>query len=411
MTNVYFWHLRCLAILWACLGAIVPPAYASVLHTSGRWILDSNNERVKLRCVNWAGHMETNIPEGLQHQSVETIAAWIASAGFNCVRLTYSIDMALNPDILVSDSFTAAAEPAQVPLEDIQAVYKSAVEKNPFLEDATTQGTFSAVADALAAENVLIILDNHLSRASWCCGMEDGNGWWDSASGYSEENSRYFNTEEWIEGLGRMAKWAAKHSNVVGSALRNELRAADGQDGNNHEDWYNIVPQGCNAIHSNNQDLLVVIGGVGYGTNLDFLGGKPFDRSPYPNKIVYEFHTYSWSQPVNDCAAYKDDMGRKAGYLLSQDEEYTGPLWLSEFGYQQENMPEDHQQYINCLVEYMEDNDAEWAYWALQGSYYVRDGQANKDEGFGVLNTDWSGWRNEAFVEQMGKMWEITQGP
>ncbi|KAL1956437.1 hypothetical protein VTO42DRAFT_7324 [Malbranchea cinnamomea] len=355
--------------------------------------------------------METNIPEGLQHQSVETIASWIASAGFNCVRLTYSIDMALNPDIPVSTSFEAAAQSAGVPLDDFQAVYRSAVDKNPFLANATTLGTFGAVVDALAAENVLVILDNHVSRASWCCSMTDGNGWWDSAAGYNEENSRYFNTEKWLDGLRRMATWAADHPNVVGMALRNELRAAEGQDGNDHEDWYRIVPQGCDAIHSRNNNLLIVIGGVAYATNFDFLGRRPFDRSPYPNKIVYEFHTYSWSQPINDCASYRNDLGRKAGYLLTQNREYTGPLWLSEFGYQQVDTPADHQQYIDCLVEYMESNDAEWAYWALQGSYYARNGNVNDDEGFGLLNFDWSDWRNEAFVGQLGRMWEVTQGP
>lgn len=85
------------------LGALLlaPLVSATVLHTSSRWILDASNNRVKLRCVNWAGHMELSIPEGLQHQPVATIANWIGSNGFNCVRLTFNIDMALNPNRLV----------------------------------------------------------------------------------------------------------------------------------------------------------------------------------------------------------------------------------------------------------------------------------------------------------------------
>ena len=31
---------------------------------------------------------------------------------------------------------------------------------------------------------------------------------------------------------------------------------------------------------------------------------------------------------------------------------------------------------------------------ALQGDYYVRDGQVNKEETYGVYNADWSGLRN-----------------
>lgn len=400
-----------MSVLWACLILILPSALGVVLHTSGRWILDSNDDRVKLRCVNWAGHMETKVPEGLQHQSVPTIAAWIASAGFNCVRLTYSIDMALNPNESVSDAFTAAADAAGVAESDMQELYDSAVEKNSFLSSASTRSTFAAVIDALAEEDVLVILDNHNSRASWCCSEDDGNGWWDSASGYDETNSRYFITEDWLEGLGSIASFSSDHDNVVGMSLRNELRAVGSQDQDNHEDWNDLSSQGADAIHSANGDLLIAVGGVDYSTDLSFLGDQPFDRSAYPEKIVWEFHSYSWSTDTSDCSAYQSTLGDNAGYLLAEGEEYTGPLWLSEFGYAVESPSDEETGYISCLVEYMEDNDAEWAYWALQGSYYVRDGTVNLDESFGVLNSDWSDWRSSSFSEQLGKMWEVTQGP
>jgi endoglucanase len=355
--------------------------------------------------------METKIPEGLQHQSASTIAAWIASAGFNCVRLTYSIDMALNPNENVSDSFIAAAEAAGVPTSDMQTLFDSAVEKNSFLSSASTRSTFAAVIDALAQEDVMVILDNHNSHASWCCGTDDGNGWWDSASGYDEANSRYFVTEDWLAGLGDMASFAADHPNVVGMSLRNELRAVGSQDQDNHADWYDLCGQGANAIHSANGDLLIAVGGVSYATDFSFLGSQPFDRSAYPDKILWEFHSYSWSTVTSDCFIYQSILGNNAGYLLTQDEEYTGPLWLSEFGYAVESPSAAEIEYINCLVSYMENNDAEWAYWALQGSYYVRDATINLDETFGVLNSDWSDWRNSSFASQLGQMWEVTQGP
>lgn len=59
----------------------------------------------------------------------------------------------------------------------------------------------------------------------------------------------------------------------------------------------------------------------------------------------------------------------------------------------------------------MEYNDAEWAYWELQGSYYVRDPTINLDESFGVLNSDWNDWWSSSFATQLGQMWEVTQGP
>lgn len=119
------------------------------LSTTSRWIVDSGGERVKLRCVNWAGHMETNVPEGLHKQSISYLADWIAGQGFNCVRLTYSIDWALNPTKPVEDSFRDAAPAAQVPTESMLGLYSQALGKNPSLQNATTQDVFGEVIDQL----------------------------------------------------------------------------------------------------------------------------------------------------------------------------------------------------------------------------------------------------------------------
>lgn len=56
-----------------------------------------------------AGADKTKIPEGLNWRPADAIATWISEAGFNCVRLTYSIDMALDPEQKVKDAFYAAA--------------------------------------------------------------------------------------------------------------------------------------------------------------------------------------------------------------------------------------------------------------------------------------------------------------
>lgn len=142
------------------------------LSSDNRWILDANGARMKLRCVNWAGHMETNIPEGLHKQSIEYIADWISGAGYNCVRLTYSIDMALNTGLGVEDSFRAGAASAGVDEASVMALYTTAVEKNPFLASATVIDVFDAVESALWDRGVMTVLDNHVSKASWCCNLD-----------------------------------------------------------------------------------------------------------------------------------------------------------------------------------------------------------------------------------------------
>jgi hypothetical protein len=36
---------------------------------------------------------------------------------------------------------------------------------------------FDAVADEAAKHGVYVHLDNHISKAMWCCGNDDGNAW------------------------------------------------------------------------------------------------------------------------------------------------------------------------------------------------------------------------------------------
>jgi hypothetical protein len=61
--------------------------------TSGRWITDALGNNVTHAGVNWPGHGEVMIPEGLQHQSIPAIVSKIKSLGMNAIRLTYAIEM------------------------------------------------------------------------------------------------------------------------------------------------------------------------------------------------------------------------------------------------------------------------------------------------------------------------------
>ncbi|OQV19265.1 hypothetical protein BV898_06688 [Hypsibius exemplaris] len=392
------------------------------LHSSSRWILDSTNQRVKLRCVNWAGHMETHVPEGLHKQAIEFLANWIKQQGFNCVRLTYSIDHALNPSLKVSDSFTAAAAAAGVSVAAMTQLYQQAVQKNPFLQTATTRDVFGAVVDTLWRHGVMTLLDNHVSKAGWCCNLTDGNGWWDTAFGYNSWNSRFFHTTDWLAGLQAMAAWAANHPGVVGMSLRNEMREFLLQGSNGRKDWYDLVGQAGRRVHQTNPNVLVIVGGTQSATDLTHVYRNMLDTSGWPGKHVWEFHAYSFTvtfpNPAHSCAVSQREYGAFAGFVLQQGKAFTGPLILSEFGVgmtggspANHGIPDDQVAYLNCIVAYMTGNDAEWAVWALQGSYYVRGGTVDFDEGYGMLNRDWSAWRNPQFPRLLGAMWQINQGP
>ncbi|KAF2262920.1 cellulase [Lojkania enalia] len=402
------------------LGSIAS-AQLEPLHTSSRWIMDSNNKRFKFRCINWAGHMEANIPEGLQHQPVEAIARLVSDSGFNCVRLTFSIDMALHQDQKVSESFSTLADRAGAPKADVDSLWSRVKEKNPWIEMATVSETFGKVIDTLGTHNLRVILDNHVSKASWCCSLEDGNGWWDKAPGYVESNSRNFKTDDWLKGLAAMASFSAKHPAVAGIGLRNEIREVPVVQ--SRDAWYTFIPQGADAVHNANKDLLIIMGGTYSSQDASFLRSKPLDRSRWAGKIVWEWHHYTFSIPwitsFKNCFLWKQQVGAYTGFLLTQNQDYTGPLWLSEFGFGMTGGPperhgigsQEDYDYLNCLVEYVTGNDGDWALWALQGNYYVRDGVVDKEEGWGLVNKEWTAWRNTEVKGLLGKMWDVTQGP
>jgi len=82
-----------------------------------------------------------------------------------------------------------------------------------------------AVVTSLGEHNVMVILDNHLSKPGWCCSNTDGNGFFGDA---------LFDPDVWVDGLTKMATMFTGVPNVVGMSLRNELRGAR----QNANDWY-----------------------------------------------------------------------------------------------------------------------------------------------------------------------------
>lgn len=405
-------------------ASLTPPSLP--LSSSSRWILDAESNRVKFRCINWAGHMETHVPEGLHRQSIAYLADFIADQGFNCVRLTYSIDWALAPDESVADAFRDAATRAYVPEANasIAAMYAQALAHNPFLANATVRDVFGEVVDQLWARGVMTLLDNHVSRAQWCCNLTDGNGWWDAGFGYTAANSRYFDTTRWVDGLRAVAAWAGggDHPGVVAMSLRNEIRQFLLQGANGpYDDWFTYINQAAKAVHAANPDVLIVVGGGLSATDLMMVQDRSLDWAAWEGKHVWEFHAYeftvTFALDLGSCDIRKLEYGKFDGYVLTQDEDYTAPLILSEFGVGMTGgdhaggLSDADYDYLTCLVGYMTNNDADWALWAIQGSYYIRNGVVDYNETWGVLDYSWTGWRNPEFPALLGAMWNVTQGP
>jgi hypothetical protein len=108
--------------------------------TSGRWIADAGGSNVTYVGVNWPGHGETMVPEGLQHQSIATIVGKIKSLGMNVIRLTYAIEMIDQvednggDDIPIQTAFVDA-----LGKEKGSAVYDEVIANNPSFDSTTTR--------------------------------------------------------------------------------------------------------------------------------------------------------------------------------------------------------------------------------------------------------------------------------
>lgn len=138
------------------------------------------------------------IPEGLQHSSIEDIVAWFSKFGLNSVRLTFAIEMV--------DDYLANSPNQTLEKSVINALGKSngtkvldqILSKNPqFSKNTTRLQVWDAVGKELSKQGVIIHLDNHVSKAFWCCADNDGNGWF---------GEKFFNVENWKRGLAFMTK-------------------------------------------------------------------------------------------------------------------------------------------------------------------------------------------------------------
>lgn len=155
------------------------------LSTNSRWIIDdATGARIKLACVNWAGHLEPMLPEGLDKKPVAHIVNLIRYMGFNCVRLTYATYMyTRHAHVGVAQSLRDLG---------LQDALHGMARYNPGFLHLTVVDAQRAVVEALVREGVMVVLDNHVSQPMWCCSDTDGNGFF---------GDKYFDPEEWLRGL------------------------------------------------------------------------------------------------------------------------------------------------------------------------------------------------------------------
>ncbi|XP_057802744.1 glycosyl hydrolase 5 family protein-like [Salvia miltiorrhiza] len=365
------------------------------LSTNSRWIVDdASGKRVKLACVNWPSHLEPMIAEGLEKKPINVIVKKISETGFNCVRFTWSTYMFTRPDygnLTVSKSLERF---------NLSAAKAGIAKNNPRFLNMSVVQLHKAVVDELGKNKVMVVLDNHVSRPTWCC-SGDGNGFFGDAD---------FSPEEWLRGLAAVAKAYKAHPAVVGMSMRNELRGSR----QNEADWYKYMQQGANTIHAQSPDFLVIVSGLNFDNNLGFLKSKPLAVN-VRNKLVYEAHWYSFGIPAEKWAAQTNQLcatvtkWARDNYLFLIAGNNSFPLFLSEFGINQRGDDLADNRYISCLLAAVAEADLDWALWALQGSYILREGHVNLEEIYGVLDINWDHPRNPAFLDRLQVIRQINQ--
>ncbi|MEU6165966.1 glycoside hydrolase family 5 protein [Streptomyces tanashiensis] len=370
-------------------GEQLAASWRGPLSTRGRYIVDADGNRFKLKASNWAGaqgtwegsgsesdvanhqadQMSNNIPLGLDRTPISQILADFHALGLNSIRLPYS-DAMVNDDTLVPNHAVAA---------------------NPQLEDKTPLEVFDAVVKALTDDGFAVILNNHTTTYRWCCGL-DGNERWNTSQ----------TTQQWIDNWLFLVNRYKANKRVVGADLRNEVRRDWNDDPNwgwgNEHDLYNAFQLAGNKILEADPDMLVIMEGINWQGIPQgmFSHGRP-TLTPVRNlsntlinsgKLVYAAHFYGFTGPNHTGASggwqngetndprYRDlspeDLIRvihdQALFVTESGQHFTAPVWVSEFGTGGRGQTDQKEtDWFARFTDILVANDTDFAQWPLVG--------------------------------------------
>lgn len=354
-------------LLWPASAVAAAPAFP--LHTSGQYIVDSNGARVHLNAFNWYGFESTDyVVEGLQAQPLSSIVSTIKGLGFNAVRLLWSNQMVESNPVVGNYALTA----------------------NPGLAGENALTIMDTVVNALTSAGIMVILDNHMSNAGWCCSTTDNNELWYNAD-YPQAN--------WVADWQTLVTRYRSNPGVIGVDLRNEPRSPATWGGSSSTDWHAAAQLGGNAVLTINPNLLVFVEGVNYAGDLSGVATLPVQLN-VANQLVYEAHDYGFwysSSTMTSYTTYVNTIAPKWGYLVTGSN--PQPLWVGEFGtcnsadtcvssISSSNLG----YWFNMVTSYLRQNNLDWDYWAINGTTESNNGNGfGTVEGYGVLNLTWNG--------------------
>ena len=337
-------------------------AGAGYWHTSGRDILDSNNQPVRIAGVNWFG-FETNnyVVHGLWSRDYKSMMDQMKSLGYNTIRLPYSDDI-----------FKPGTMPNSI----------NFYQMNTDLQGLNSLQVMDKIVDYAGSIGLKVILDRHRPDAGGQTAL-----WYTSAVPEST----------WISDLTALANRYQNNPAVVGIDLHNEPHdPACWGCGDVTIDWRLAAERAGNAVLAANPHLLIFVEGVQtfngssywWGGNLQGAGTYPVQLN-VPNQLVYSAHDYATSvasQPWFTDPTFPQNMpgiwAKNWGYLFDSK---TAPVWVGEFGTTLASTTD--QVWLKALVQYLRAESTygadsyQWTFWSW-----------NPDSGDtgGILKDDWT---------------------
>ncbi|KAJ9470659.1 Endoglucanase [Diplonema papillatum] len=366
------------------------------LRTEGVQIVDANGKKVTLSCASWPGAEKSLMtPQGLEYNTIAGIAKIVADWGFTCVRLPFSLELVdTNPLLPIGgDESKFAAEPS--------FLGKHALD------------VFDAVVKTLTRRGIMVILENRLSDAGYCCSNDNGNGLW-----YTES----YPEDRWLSLWEDMMTRYKRNKLVVGCVLRSELRTATVNSatvaptwgsGNADSDWRLAAIKAIKRLQAVRSDLLMFVSGIDGGENLKDVRDHPIttdDADTLGNRVVYEAHNFPSSNiPTTSFEDFSARLLQDFAYIMLEDNSaFNAPVILGEFGTAHTDAGLDDV-WWEFLSRWLSENQVSWSWSPLVGTMYgSSDRPYGDEEPNGLLNTTYTGPASTRLVQELQALMDKT---
>ncbi|MFM9607968.1 cellulase family glycosylhydrolase [Streptomyces niveiscabiei] len=335
---------------------------AGYWHTSGRQILDSAGQPVRVAGINWFGFETGNyVVHGLWSRDYKSMIDQMKSLGYNTIRIPYSDDIFKSSTVPNSIDFSSG--------------------KNADLQGLNSLGVLDKIVSYAGQDGLRVILDRHRPDSGGQSAL-----WYTAAVPEST----------WIANLKSLASRYAGNPAVVGIDLHNEPHdPACWGCGDTATDWRLAAQRAGNAVLSVNPDLLIFVEGIQtvngvsgwWGGNLMGVAQYPVQLS-VPNRLVYSAHDYATSvaqQSWFNDPTFPNNMpgiwDKYWGYIFKQN---IAPVWVGEFGTTLQASVD--QKWLAALVSYLRSTSANgadsfhWTFWSWN---------PNSGDTGGILKDDW----------------------